>query len=147
MNRREFIAGLGSAAALSFAAGAQQGVRRVSVLMAYSESDPEAKAYLSRFARGLSELGWTDGRNLRMDVRWAAGSVDRARIYAKELVALQPDVIVANSTPVTAALLRETRTIMPLVVVSFRPAPQAPPRSTNTVNYARGCSFSPIAFA
>jgi ABC-type uncharacterized transport system substrate-binding protein len=69
------------------------------------------KAYLSGFTRGLSELGWTDGRNLRMDVRWAAGSVDRARIYAKELVNVQPDVIVANSTPVTAALQRETRAI------------------------------------
>jgi hypothetical protein len=57
------------------------------------------KAYLSGFTRGLSELGWTDGRNLRMDVRWAAGSVDRARIYAKELVNVQPDAIVANSTP------------------------------------------------
>ena len=64
--------------------------------------------YLSGFTRRLSELGWTDGRNLRMDVRWAAGSVDRARIYA--LVNVQPDVMVANSTPVTAALQRETRT-------------------------------------
>ena len=66
--------------------------------MAYSENDPEAKAYLSLFAGGLSELGWTDGRNLRTDVRWAAGSVERARIYAKELVALQPDTILGKLT-------------------------------------------------
>jgi putative tryptophan/tyrosine transport system substrate-binding protein len=113
VKRREFIAGLGGAAVWPAVTCAQQDdrTRRVSVLMAYGEGDPEAKAYLSLFTRGLSELGWTDGRNLRMDVRWAAGNADRARIYAKELVALRPDVIVANSTPVTAALQRETRTI------------------------------------
>jgi putative ABC transport system substrate-binding protein len=113
MRRREFIAGLGSAAAWPVVARAQQGerVRRVGVLMVFSENDPEAKTYLFGFTRGLSELGWTDGRNLRIDVRWAAGSVDRARMYAKELVDLQPDVILANSTPVTAAFQRETRTI------------------------------------
>jgi putative tryptophan/tyrosine transport system substrate-binding protein len=112
MRRREFIAGLG-AASLSGVALAQQidRVRRIGVLMAFSENDPEAKTYLFGFTRGLSELGWTDGRNLRIDVRWAAGSVDRARMYAKELVDLQPDVIFANSTPVTAAFQRETRTI------------------------------------
>ena len=113
MRRREFIAGLGGAAAWPLAARAQQAdrVRRIGVLMAFDENDPEAKAHLSAFTQGLAELGWTDGRNLRMDVRWAAGNVDRARMFAKELVDLQPDVILADTTPVTAALQRETRTI------------------------------------
>jgi putative tryptophan/tyrosine transport system substrate-binding protein len=73
--------------------------------------DPEGKAYLSGFTQGLAELGWTDGRNLRMDVRWEGNSVDRMRMFAKELVDLQPDVILAGATPGTAALQRETRTI------------------------------------
>src|SRR6266852_821946 len=114
MKRREFITLLGGAAAWPFAARAQQPaerIRRIGVLMSVDENDPEAKAQLSGFTQGLAELGWVDGRNLRMDVRWAAGSVDRARMYAKELVDLQPDVILANSTPVTAAFQRETRTI------------------------------------
>jgi putative tryptophan/tyrosine transport system substrate-binding protein len=81
------------------------------VLNPFDESDPEAKSWLSSFTQGLAELGWTDGRNLRMDVRWAANDVDRTRMFAKELVGLKPDVIFANSTPVIAALQRETRTI------------------------------------
>jgi putative tryptophan/tyrosine transport system substrate-binding protein len=119
MRRREFIAGLGSAAAWPLGARAQNGerVRRIGVLMAYDETDPEGKGpRLSGFTRGLSELGWTDGGNLRLDVRWTGGSVERARIYAKELIALQPDVILANGTLVTAAVQRETRTI-PIVFV------------------------------
>jgi putative ABC transport system substrate-binding protein len=112
MRRREFIAGLGGAmAALAARAQQREQMRRIGVLMAFSENDPEAKTYLFGFTRGLSELSWTDGRNLRIDLRWAAGSVDRARMYAKELVDLQPDVILANSTPITAAFQRETRTI------------------------------------
>ncbi len=79
--------------------------------MAYGETDPEAKALLAEFTRGLSELGWTDGRNLRMDVRWAPGNPDAMHAYSKELVALQPDAILANTTPVTAALQSETHTI------------------------------------
>jgi putative tryptophan/tyrosine transport system substrate-binding protein len=100
------------------AARAQQPgrMRRISVLMAYDENDPEGKAYLSRFMQGLAESGWTDGRNLRMDVRWAAGNVDRVRMYAKELVDLQSDVILADTTPVIAALQQETRTI-PIVLL------------------------------
>jgi len=118
MRRREFIAGIGSAAASPLAAlGQQPGrMRRVGVLMALAETDPEAKAQLSAFTRGLAELGWLDGPTVRMDVRWAAGSIDRARVYAKELVDLQPDVIFADSTPEAAALHRETRTI-PIVFV------------------------------
>ena len=113
MRRREFIAGLGSAAAYPVVARAQQGdrVRRISVMMALDETDSEGKALLAGLVHGLSELGWTDGRNVRMDVRWTGGNVDRMQMFAKELVGLNPDVILANSTPATAALQRETRTI------------------------------------
>jgi putative ABC transport system substrate-binding protein len=111
--RRDFISLVGGAAAWPLAVRAQQPepMRRVGVLMPYNESDPDAKAQLSAFTQGLAELGWTDGRNMRMDVRWADGDVDRMRVFAKELVGLQPDVILASTTPVTAALQRETRTI------------------------------------
>ena len=118
MKRREFIAGLG-AAAWPLVARAQQSdrLRQIGVLVADDENDPETKVWISGFMRGLRELGWTDGRNLRMQVRWAAGNVDRMRMFAKELVELQPDVIVGSSTPVTAALHHETRTI-PIVFVN-----------------------------
>ena len=119
MKRREFIILLGGAAAAwPFAASAQQGerVRRIGVLMPYDESDPGAKRWLSAFMQGLTELGWTDGRNLRMDRRWAGDSVERLRLFAKDLVDLQPDVILASGTPGTAALQRETRRI-PIVFV------------------------------
>jgi putative tryptophan/tyrosine transport system substrate-binding protein len=113
MRRRTFIAGLAGSAAWPLAADAQQAdrVRRIGVLMSLDENDPEGKARLSGFTQGLAELGWTDGRNVHMDIRWTAANVDRARMHAKELVDLQPDVILAESTPVTAALQRETRTI------------------------------------
>ena len=91
-------------------------MRRIGVLMVTDENDPEGKAELSEFTKGLVELGWIDGRNVRMDLRWATGNVDRVRMFAKELVGLQPDVILANGTPVTAALQHETRTI-PIVFV------------------------------
>jgi putative ABC transport system substrate-binding protein len=113
MRRREFIAGLsGVVAAWPLAAQAQQGerVRRIGVLIFGEENDPVRKAQLSGFTKGLAELGWTDGRNVRMDVR-AASTVDLMRMFAKELVDLQPEVIFASTTPVTAALQRETRTI------------------------------------
>jgi putative tryptophan/tyrosine transport system substrate-binding protein len=118
MRRRQFIAGLAGAATWPIAAQAQQAerVRGIGVLMAFDENNPGAKDWLSGFTRGLSEAGWTDGRNVRIDVRWAAGSVDRIRMFAKELVDLQPDVILSHGTPVTAALQRETRTI-PIVFV------------------------------
>ena len=113
MKRRMFIAGVGSAAAWPVVASAQQGerVRRIGVLMAYDESDPEAKAHLSAFMQGLVELGWTNGHNIRMDIRWPAGNIDRVRKSAKELVDLQPDVILSEGTPATFALQRETRTV------------------------------------
>jgi putative tryptophan/tyrosine transport system substrate-binding protein len=113
VKRRTFIAGLSGAAAWPLAARAQQAdrARRIGVLMLWDENDPEGKANLSGFTQGLAELGWTDGRSLRMDVRWGAGSVDRMRMLAKELVDLQLDLILAGGTAVTAALQRETRTI------------------------------------
>ena len=113
MRRRNFIAGLGSAAAWPVVARAQQPdrMRRIGVLMAYDESDPEAKAHLSAFMQGLVELGWTNGHNIRMDIRWPAGNIDRVRKSAKELVDLQPDVILSEGTPATFALQRETRTV------------------------------------
>jgi putative tryptophan/tyrosine transport system substrate-binding protein len=114
MRRREFITLLGGAtAAWPLAARAQQPdrVRRVAVLMGYSEADLEAKELLWEFKKGLSELGWIEGRNLLTIVRWAPGRTDLMRTFAKELVGLQPDVILADSTPVTAAVKRETFTI------------------------------------
>src|ERR1700674_2903028 len=114
MRRRDFVMGLvGAAVAWPLAARAQQPdrMRRIGVLMALGENDPEAKAWLSAFTQGLQELGWIDGRNLRMDIRWAAGNVDLMRMFAKELVDLRPDAILAHTTPGTAALQRETRTI------------------------------------
>ena len=118
MKRREFITLLGGAALWPRAASAQKpgGVRRIGVLLSVAESDPEGKAQLSGFTQGLAEFGWIDGRNLRTGVRWGGGDVDQIRTFAKELVALQPDLIVAQGTPVTAALQRETRTI-PIVFV------------------------------
>ena len=119
MHRRNFITLLiGGMAAWPLVARAEQpgGVRRLGVLMSAQENDPEGKAQLSGFTQALAGLGWVGGRNLRMEVRWGGGDVDRARTYAKELVALQPDVILAQGTPVTAALQRETRTI-PIVFV------------------------------
>jgi putative ABC transport system substrate-binding protein len=86
-------------------------MRRIGVLMGGDENDPVWKPWFSAFARALAELGWTDGRNVRTDVRWAASDADRMRMFAKEFVGLQPDVILASTTPATAALHRETRTI------------------------------------
>jgi putative tryptophan/tyrosine transport system substrate-binding protein len=117
IRRREFIAGLGAAAWSSLAHAQQvERVRRIGVLMGFDENDPQPQGWFSGFAQGLAELGWTDGRTMRMDVRWTAGNFDRQRVFAKELVDLQPDVIFAASTPVSAALHRETRTI-PIVFV------------------------------
>src|SRR6516162_5673535 len=119
LRRREFTAALGGAAAWPLAAGAQQGdrVRRIGVLMPLDENDPLAKAYVSAFTQALAGFGWTDGRNLRMDLRWGGDDINRIRMLAQELVGLQPDIIVANGIPETAAVQRETRTI-PIVFVS-----------------------------
>jgi len=119
MRRREFITVLGGAAATwPLTAYAQQpdGVRRIGVLMPLAESDLANKRQLTAFVRQLEELGWAEGRNLRIDYRWAAGDADRIQVFAKELVRLQPHVILARSTPVTAALLKQSHTI-PIVFV------------------------------
>jgi putative tryptophan/tyrosine transport system substrate-binding protein len=104
-------AGLG-AATWPLAASAQQPERmsRVAVVMSFAE-DAETRAFLTVFMQSLAGLGWTDGRNLRIDVRWAAADVEKARIYAKELLILQPEMILAQGTPITAALQREVGTI------------------------------------
>jgi putative tryptophan/tyrosine transport system substrate-binding protein len=119
MRRREFIAGLGGVATWPVVARAQQGdrVRRIGMLMPGDENDPALKTYVSAFMQALADLGWTDGRNVRMDFRWAGGDINRIRAFAQELVGLQPDIIVASSTAVTAALQEETRTI-PIVFVT-----------------------------
>jgi putative ABC transport system substrate-binding protein len=113
IQRREFIAALGGAAAWPLLARAQQGdrVRRIGVLMGLDENDPVAKASISAFTQALAGFGWTDGRNVRMDIRWPAGDINRTRSLAQELVRLQPHIIVTSSTPPTAAVQRETRTI------------------------------------
>jgi putative ABC transport system substrate-binding protein len=113
MKRRTFIAGLGSAAAWPVMGRAQQPdrMRRIGVLMPGDENDPEQRARLSAFTQANADMGWVDGRNVRMDLRWAGGDINRIRALAHELVGLQPDIIVTNGTPATAAVQRETRTI------------------------------------
>ena len=120
IRRREFIVALGgTAVAWPLAPRAEQPepMRRIGVMIEFDEKDPEAKAYPSGLTRGLAQLGWIDGRNVRIDIRWAAASVERMQVFAKELVDLRPDVIVTSSTPVTAAVQRETQTI-PIVFVT-----------------------------
>ena len=117
MKRRDFITVLGGVVAWPVTARGQhqsERLRRIGVLMGYAEDDPEAQSRLAAFVQALAALGWTEGRNLRTDIRWSAGDVTRASMFAKELVALQPEVILSNTTPVTAALQRETR-IVPIV--------------------------------
>jgi hypothetical protein len=117
MNRREFVAGLGGAVAWPLAAWAQQPeqMRSVGVLITATDEN-ETKTYISTFTQALADLGWTDGRNVRMALRWAA-DINRIRAFAQELVGLQPDIILASTTPATAAVARETRTI-PIVFVN-----------------------------
>jgi ABC-type uncharacterized transport system substrate-binding protein len=112
--RREFITLLGGAAAAwPSAARAQrpERMRRIGVLTGSAESDPEAAPRVAAFERGLAELGWISGRNIVIDYRWAAGEPALMQALAKELVELQPDVLVGSTTPVVAALGRETTTI------------------------------------
>ena len=119
MRRRDFVALLGGAALASpVAARAQQPgrMRRVGVLMGVAESDPEGQARIAAFRQGLSDLGWADSRNLRIEYRWAAGDADRIRAYAAELVALAPDLLVGNGAAVLTALRDATRSI-PIVFV------------------------------
>ena len=98
MKRREFITLVGGAAVWPLVAHAQQGnrVRRIGVLMPQDENDPAAKARFSAFTQALADLGWTDGRNVRMDLRWGRADANRIRALAQELVGLQPDIIVTG---------------------------------------------------
>src|SRR5258705_8693431 len=115
MNRRDTVFGLIALGAVAgpFGVRAQQPerARRIGVLMGYAESDSEAQLRLVAFKEGLAVLGWAEGRNLTFDARWIAGDVDRASGFAKELVALRPDVILTTTTPLTGAVQRETRSI------------------------------------
>jgi putative ABC transport system substrate-binding protein len=114
MKRREFITLLGGAAAAwPLTAYAQQSdrIRRIGVLMSLAADDKEGQARLKAFVQGLQELGWTDGRNVRIDTRWSAGNADEIRKYAAELVALTPDVILAAGGSVVGTLLQATRTV------------------------------------
>jgi ABC-type uncharacterized transport system substrate-binding protein len=118
MRRRQFIAALAGVVAAAPAlrlhpAFAEQAetVRHIGVLMGLSESDPAFQVFVSTFARELARLGWIDGRDVRIEQRWTNADVNRASALAKELVAAQPDVILASTTPATAALKRESSTI------------------------------------
>jgi putative tryptophan/tyrosine transport system substrate-binding protein len=119
MKRRDFVTLLGGAAAAwPLAARAQQGerVRRIGVLTAFAESDHEAQSWVAAFREELRKLGWMEGRNIEIDTRWATADVVSMQRFAKELVALQPDLILTSSTPATAAILQQTRTI-PIIFV------------------------------
>ena len=118
MKRREFITLLGGVTVWPRAARSQQPerVRRIGVLMAQPAADPEAAAFFSGFTQALHGVGWTAGATMQMDARWTSGEIAQIRMLAKELVALQPDVILSHGTAVTAALQKETHTI-PIVFV------------------------------
>jgi putative tryptophan/tyrosine transport system substrate-binding protein len=114
MKRREFISLIGGAAAVwPLAVRAQEPgrMRRVGVLLALVDSDPEGQPRIAAFQRELENLGWTDGRNIQIEYRWASGDAERFRVLAAELVATRPDVLVAHATPSAEALVRATRTI------------------------------------
>jgi putative ABC transport system substrate-binding protein len=120
MRRREFIAGLGTAAVWPVVGRAQQGdrVRRVGVLMNNIATDTEYQSLVATFVQGLRQLGWTEGQNLRVDVRWSAGDAGLARIYAAQLIGLMPDVILASSTINLMAIQQATNTV-PVVFVQI----------------------------
>jgi putative ABC transport system substrate-binding protein len=113
MQRRQFLAVLAGTTAWSHAAHLQQAdrVRKIGVLMGYAEGDREGQAFVGAFREGLQKLGWVEGHNIRIDARWGAGSAEPTEGFAKELVALMPDVILSHSTVTTAAILKQTRTI------------------------------------
>ena len=118
MRRRQFIGLVGSFAVtwpLEVRAQQAERVRRIGVLMSFG--DPTTQSYVTAFRSALTKLGWTEGSNLRTEVRWGAGDADKIRSFAKEIVDLRPDAIVGQSTPVVVALVRETQTI-PIVFVN-----------------------------
>jgi putative ABC transport system substrate-binding protein len=119
MRRREFITLLGGAAAawpLAARAQPSEPMRRVGILLPYSQGDADGQAVIAAFQRRLQDLGWTEGRNIRFEIRWAGGDPDKAQTFAKELIGMTPDVIVPSSNQVTTILQQETRTI-PIVFV------------------------------
>jgi putative ABC transport system substrate-binding protein len=120
MRRRDFITLLGGATvAWPLAAHAQQvgPVRRIGVLIGFAENDPAVQSWLAAFRGALTKLGWTEGSNLRIELRWAGYDPDKMKTFAKELVNLRPDAIFSVTTPVTGALIRETQTI-PIVIAN-----------------------------
>jgi putative ABC transport system substrate-binding protein len=119
MKRREFITILGGAAAWPLAARAQQPgeMRRIAVLMNLAESDPLQQAEVAAFRQRLRDLGWVEGRNIRVEYRWTVGSADRARALAAELVGIKPDAILVSGGTALSALLQETRSV-PIVFVA-----------------------------
>ena len=124
MKRREFITLLGGAAvSWPLAVRAQQSgrMRRIGALMAFSESDSEYQANVNAFRDGIQKLGWTEGRNIQIDFRWAGPEIEIIQRFAKELVALQPELILSSSTSTTAALLQQTRTIPIIFTVVVDP--------------------------
>jgi putative ABC transport system substrate-binding protein len=137
IQRRNFITLLGGAAAWPLAAKAQQGnrVRRIGVLIGRDENDPVGKTYVSAFTQALAGLGWTVGRNVRMEPRWGRGDIDQIRAFAKDLVGLQPDIILTGAASATVAVQRETRTI-PIVFTSGDPVGRLDRPSGNITGFA-----------
>src|SRR6516165_9854903 len=120
MKRREFITLLGgTTVAWPLVARAQQPdrLRRIGVLIGFAENDPAVQSWLAAFRAALAKLGWSEGSNLRIELRWSAADPDKIRTFAKELVDLRPDAILSVTTPVTGALVRETQTI-PIVIAT-----------------------------
>jgi putative ABC transport system substrate-binding protein len=143
MRRRDFITLLGGTAfAWPLAARAQQPdrMRLVGVLMGYAENDPAAQSEVATFRGVLAKLGWTEGSNLRIELRWGGGNPDKVRTTAKELVDLLPDVILSQTTAVTDALAGETKTI-PIVFVTVGD----PVASGFTTSLARPSGNSPVS--
>src|SRR5215472_6192062 len=119
MRRRDFIAIVCGAAAWPLTARAQRSdrIKRIGVLIGFAENDPAVQSWLAAFRGALTKLGWTEGSNLQVELRWAGYDPDRMKTFAKELVDLRPDAILSVTTPVTGALVRETHTI-PIVIAT-----------------------------
>ena len=153
LGRRKFLATLGGAAAWPLAARAQQPeqMRRVGVLMGWPESDAVAQGQVAAFRASLQGLGWTEGRNIRFDHRWAALDAEAMHRFAKELIALKPDLILSQSTPATTALLQETRTIPIIFGVASDPIgsgcrePRPARRQCYRFHHYRGFSWGQVA--
>jgi hypothetical protein len=148
VRRRKFITLVGGAAAAAWplAARAQQpaSIKRIGVLMGYAEADVEAQSWVKAFASGLQERGWADGSTVRIDYRWATGSLDRMRSNAAELVGLKPNMILAGSTPALSAVRQEnSRDVKPVMLppgfakLETKPCPMGSATFTNTIGTDR----------